>query len=103
MTADSFDFRDDESEMNGDNESMDDPELRKIIAELVLYAKEDHDYCVTLGNELAALRDALQELSGGKFLAILERHRKRMQETTTSLKLRDASQYDELIRRLSKT
>ena len=62
--------------------------------------KVDHEYSVMLGNELAALRDALQELSDGKFLPILEKHRARMRETTAGLRAADSASYDELIQRV---
>jgi hypothetical protein len=79
---------------------MNDKELRAIILALLQNVKDDHDYCSTLGNEIAALRDALQELSGGKFLPILERHRARMWGIAAELKAHDSSVIDDLIRRL---
>jgi DNA-binding FrmR family transcriptional regulator len=79
---------------------MDEQTLRNVITALLEYAKDDHDYCVSIGNEIAALRDALDELSSGKFLPILEKHRQRMLGLTAPIKARDASDYDELIRRL---
>ena len=79
---------------------MDDQSLCEIVLALIVYAKDDHDYCVTLGNEIAALRDALDEISQGRFLPILERHRKRMREIASELKVRDSSVYDELILKL---
>jgi hypothetical protein len=74
--------------------------LRDVVATMLQYAKHDREYAVALGNEIAALRDALQELSGGKFLPILEKHRARMQETTASLRDADSASYDELIQRV---
>jgi hypothetical protein len=41
----------------------------------------------------------LQELSDGKFLPILEKHRAEMASTTASLAADDVSSYDEVIRR----
>jgi hypothetical protein len=79
---------------------MDENGLRDVIATLVVYLKDDHDYAVTLGNELAALRDALQELSDGKFLPLLEKHRARMRGATAGLTSEIAASYDELIRRV---
>jgi hypothetical protein len=41
---------------------MNDETLREVLVKLIAYAKDDHQYIVTLGNELAALRDSLDEL-----------------------------------------
>ncbi len=74
--------------------------LREVIALLVQYQKTEHEYATMLGNEIAALRDALQELSDGKFLPILEKHRRRMQERVSQVAASDSQSYDELIRRV---
>ncbi len=41
---------------------MNEETLREVLVKLIAYAKDDHQYAVMLGNELAALRDALDEL-----------------------------------------
>ena len=79
---------------------MEEQALRNFIAFLFEYIKNDHIYAVALGNEIAALRDALQELSGGKFLPLLEKHRARMQETTAGVRTEDVASYDEVIQKV---
>jgi hypothetical protein len=79
---------------------MDETALQKVLMELVAYAKDDHKYIVTLGNELASLRDALDEMSGGKFKPIWDRHRGRMNAKTAVLEQEIDAQYDELIRKI---
>jgi hypothetical protein len=53
-----------------------------------------------IGNELVALRDALQELSQGKFQPILDRHRASIGAKTAELGASILSDYDDLIRRI---
>lgn len=79
---------------------IDEQVLRDVIAMMLEQAKHDQKYCESLGNEIAALRDALDELSGGKFLPILEKHRARMQEITAGNIAAGSAGYDELIRKV---
>lgn len=81
---------------------MEEQALRNFIAVLFQYIKDDHIYAMELGNEIAALRDALQELSGGKFLPILEKQRVRMQATTAAVVAADVASYDEIIRKVKR-
>jgi hypothetical protein len=74
--------------------------LREAMAMVLELAKQEKVYSETLGNEIAALRDALQELSGGKFLPILEKHRARMRETTAGQIAGGSAGYDQLIRQV---
>lgn len=77
---------------------MDEKTLREILVKLIAYAKDDHQYIVTLGNELAALRDSLDELSGGKLKPIWDQHSADMRAKTKSLEAEIVSDYDELLR-----
>jgi hypothetical protein len=79
---------------------IDEHGLRDAMAMMLELTKQEKVYSETLGNEVAALRDALQELSGGKFLPILERHRARMRETTAGQILGGSAEYDEIIRQV---
>jgi hypothetical protein len=74
--------------------------LRDVMAMMLELTKQEKVYSETLGNEVAALRDALQELSGGKFLPILEKHRARMRETTAEQIVDGSAEYDEIIRKV---
>lgn len=79
---------------------MDEKSLREVLVKLVAYAKEDHKYAVMLGNELASLRDALDELSGGKFKPIWDKHRANLKAKTKQLEQEIDGDYDELIRQI---
>lgn len=79
---------------------IDEQVLRDVIAMMLEKAKHDQAYSAALGNEIAALRDALQELSGGKFLPILEKYRARMQETNAGPSAAGSAGYDEIIRQV---
>ena len=74
--------------------------LRDVIAMMLEQAKHDQMYAETLGNEVAAVRDALQESSDGKFLPILEKHRAHMREITAGQIAVGSAGYDELIRKV---
>ncbi len=76
---------------------MNEKTLRDVVLALAQLAKDDHLYCAMLGNEIASVRDSLQELSEGKFVPILNRHRARFQEITAPEVRHDASDYDALI------
>lgn len=77
---------------------MDEKSLREVLVKLIAYAKDDHKYAYMLGNELAALRDALDELSGGKFKPIWEKHSAKMKAKTKQVEEEIDADYDELMR-----
>jgi hypothetical protein len=79
---------------------MSEESLRKAMVVLAEYLKEDHKYSVMLGNELAALRDALQDLSDGKFKPIFEKHLAKMKTKTKQAEEDVIADYDELIRQI---
>lgn len=80
---------------------MNEESLREVLVKLIACAKNDHQYAVMLGNELAALRDALDELSGGKFKPIWDKHSAKMRAKTKQLEDEIGADYDELIRQIS--
>jgi hypothetical protein len=74
--------------------------LRGVVAKLFECLKEVETDSLMLSNEIAALRNALQELSGGKFQPLLEKHRKLLREKEAAAGVTDLSKYDEIIRRV---
>lgn len=74
--------------------------LRDVVVMLFEKAKHDQVYFENLGNEIAALRDALEELSGGKFLPILKKHRTRMQEVNAGARDVGFAGYDRIIQQV---
>jgi hypothetical protein len=74
--------------------------LRAVIVNIFERLKVAEKESLALSNELAALRNALQELSGGKFQPLLEKHRKLLEEKETATGVIDLSDYDEIIRRV---
>jgi hypothetical protein len=74
--------------------------LRAVIVNIFERLKVAEKDSLVLSNELAALRNALQELSGGKFQPLLEKHRKLLEEKEAAAGVIDLSDYDEIIRRV---
>ncbi len=74
--------------------------LRGVIVNILERLKVAEKDCLVLSNELAAFRNALQELSGGKFQPLLEKHRKLLEEKEAGAGVIDLSDYDEIIRRV---
>jgi hypothetical protein len=74
--------------------------LRAVIVNIFERLKVAEKDSLALSNELAALRNALQELSGGKFQSLLEKHRKLLEEKEAAAGVIDLSDYDEIIRRV---
>ena len=71
--------------------------LRAAIAHVFEYLKADRADYLILSNELEALRNALQELSGGKFQPLLDKHRRLIEESMATAGASDLSGYDALI------
>jgi hypothetical protein len=71
--------------------------LRAAIVHLFEYLKADRADYLILSNELEALRNALQELSGGKFQPLVDKHRRLMEESMPTAGASDLSDYDALI------
>jgi hypothetical protein len=63
------------------------------------FLKQDRKDIQLLSDEVAALRNALEELSGGKFQPILEKHRKRIQGKGSAVASADESAFDAIILR----
>jgi hypothetical protein len=74
--------------------------LRAVIVNIFERLKVAEKDSLALSNELAALRNALQELSGGKFQSLLEKHRKLLEEKEAAAGVIDLSDYDEIVRRV---
>jgi hypothetical protein len=74
--------------------------LRAVIVNIFERLKVAEKDSLVLSNELAALRNAVQELSGGKFQPLLEKHRKLLEEKEAAAGVIDLSDYDEIIRRV---
>jgi hypothetical protein len=79
---------------------LNDNAWRELMAWVLGTLKEDRKEYVMLSNEVAALRNALQELSGGKFQPLLEKHRRRIEEKAAVAGATDLSDYDEKIRQV---
>lgn len=79
---------------------LNDGAWRELMAWVLGTLKEDRKEYVMLSNEVAALRNALQELSGGRFQPLLEKHRKRIEGTELVSGATDLSDYDEKIRQV---
>lgn len=73
--------------------------LHTCVAMILSYLKEDRKDLQLLSDEVAALRNALQELSGGKFQSLLEKHRKPIQEKGAAYSAADEATFDEAIYR----
>jgi len=71
--------------------------LHTCVAMVFEYLKEDRKDLQSLSDELAALRNALQELSGGKFQALLEKHRKLIQGKESAVVSADEATFDAII------
>ena len=79
---------------------MNEQGLRQVLVRLLQEMKEDHKYSTMLGNELAALRDALDELSHGQFKPIMEKHVAAMRAKTSAVEAELTATYDDLIRKI---
>jgi hypothetical protein len=79
---------------------LNDGAWRELMAWVLGTLKADRKEYVSLSNEIAALRNALQELSGGKFQPLLEKHRRRIEENISAVGADDLSDYDEKIRQV---
>jgi len=64
---------------------------------VLTFVREDRKDLQLLSDEVAALRNALQELSGERFQPILERHRKLIQENSAAANASYVSDIDESI------
>ena len=76
---------------------LNDNTWRELLAWILGKLKEDRKDYISLSNEVAALRNALQELSGGKFQPLLEKHRRLIEERAAAVGATDLSDYDEKI------
>jgi hypothetical protein len=74
--------------------------LRAVIAHVFEYLKADRADYLILSNELEALRNALQELSGGKFQPLLDKHRRLIDEGMATAGASDLSDYNGLIHKV---
>lgn len=73
--------------------------LHTCVVMIFSYLKEDRKDLQLLSDELAALRNALQELSGGRFQPILDRHRRIIQEKASAVASSDEATFDAIIDR----
>jgi len=71
--------------------------LLRALVKLVAALKADRIACVQLSNDVAALRNALQEMSGDRFLSLVERHRNELEAKTRHIMASDVASLDELI------
>jgi hypothetical protein len=71
--------------------------LHTAVAMIFSFLKQDRKDLQLLSDEVAALRNALEELSGGKFQPILEKHRKRTQGKGSAVASADESTFDAII------
>jgi hypothetical protein len=59
--------------------------LLHAFLKILVILKEERAESFRLSTEVAALRNTLQELSGDRFLPVVERHLHRIRETTASI------------------
>jgi hypothetical protein len=71
--------------------------LLHALMKLLVLVKVDRSEILRLSTEVAALRNTLQELSGDRFLPVVERHRKKLQNTTASIEAAELQEIDALI------
>ena len=74
--------------------------LRAVVANIFQSLKADRQEYVMLSNQVAAMRSALDELSGGKFKPIMEKHVQLLEQQLASAGLGGSTDYDEMIRRV---
>jgi hypothetical protein len=71
--------------------------LYRALLKMLGVLRADRIESLQLWNEVAALRNTLQELSGDRFLPIVERHRKKLQEATAAEHAAEVSSLDEIV------
>jgi hypothetical protein len=79
---------------------MEEKLLRELLVKVFEFLKANHQDVLQLGVEIAALRDALDEASRQRFLALLEKHREESAARSAALESALLRAYDEIIRRV---
>jgi hypothetical protein len=74
--------------------------LRSVVVNIFQHLKADREEYIMISNQLAALRNALDELSKGEFKPIMEKHVKLLEQELAAAGLGGATDYDEMIRRV---
>lgn len=71
--------------------------LLRVLVKMLAFLKEQRVESLRLSTEVAALRNTLQELSGDRFLPIVEKHRKELQGKGSPIAASIVGGIDELI------
>jgi len=79
---------------------VDETLLRGMLVMAFEHLKMHRQDILALGSEVAALRDALDEASRQRFLALLQKHREESASRAAALESDLIRGYDEILRRL---
>ncbi len=74
--------------------------LRSVVANIFQYLKADRQEYEMLSNQVAAMRNALDELSKGEFKPIMEKQVRLLEQKIAAAGVSSASDYDEIIRKV---
>jgi hypothetical protein len=74
--------------------------LRSVVANIFQHLKADREEYEMLSNHVAAMRNALNELSDGKFEPLMEKHVRLLEQRIATARASSAGDYDEIIRRV---
>jgi hypothetical protein len=74
--------------------------LRGMLVMVFEHLKMQREDLFSLANEVAALREALDEASRERFLALLQRHREAATSRAAASEADSLRGYDEILRRL---
>lgn len=74
--------------------------LRSVVANIFQYLKADRQEYEMLSNQVAAMRNALDELSKGEFKPIMEKQVRLLEQKIAAVGVSSASDYDEIIRKV---
>jgi hypothetical protein len=75
--------------------------LRHTIATIFGHLKSQKEDLLMLTAEISAMRNTLDELSGGKFLPIFEKHRAKLEARTRGAQDDLLSRFDDTIQKLN--
>ena len=84
----------------GDGFLANDEILRSVVASIFQSLKADREDYEMLSNQVAAMRNALDELSKGEFKPLMEKHVRFLEQQIKAAGASAASDYDETIRKV---
>lgn len=77
--------------------AIDQDQLLRALLTITAFLKEERIENLTLQTEVAALRNTLQQLSGDKFLPIVERERAALKQKSAALEASIVNDVDKVI------